>query len=476
MPLEHPGAYSPQAESFLAKDVDDVHPTSSTNQQLPISRLFPEILCHIFTLTLPTIEADTPTVARAPCAHYREAWHPGIPWTLGHVCAHWRTLALAYPPLWTTIVLSTANWKKEVYYLNLLLERSGSAPLDIVIRWTSGYTAKFAPDSFNWAVYWEVFRQHARWHSLHIELDGNGMMNDEFRTLGSLPLLRSLTFSGRGSPYPASSNLFFTGAVNLRRVMLSPGGTIALPHLCIPWANLTSYKATDRRPAGNFMRLAAASRLVELDLNFVGDASTKGIGIVTLQSLRRLVISHATFLAHIVAPTLQDLHIRGPSPIEHILPFIHTSNCYLTRITLFKHSSPASQVVHLLRELPTLTGLALDFLGPPPETSALVSALTIIDERGVDGDIICPRLRELSWGDRNDTIDRKAFVEMVNSRWEPGRTGLRFVGLYLGRLRMKTAGLRLKALEREGLEAVVMNAKKGNRVMEGWRYYGHLYT
>ncbi|KAJ7115131.1 hypothetical protein C8R43DRAFT_1242457 [Mycena crocata] len=56
--------------------------------------------------------------------------------------------------------------------------------------------------------------------------------------------------------------------------------------------------------------------------------------------------------------------------------------------------------------------LAVDFLGPAFETNALISALAVpSNER------ICLNLTSLMWGDRNDTIDRTAFADMVESRW-----------------------------------------------------------
>ncbi|KAJ7617864.1 hypothetical protein FB45DRAFT_872322 [Roridomyces roridus] len=194
------------------------------------------------------------------------------------------------------------------------------------------------------------------------------------------------------------------------------------------------------------------------------------IGVVSLVHLLRLVVTDTSFLSHIDAPALQELQTHGS--IEDVLPFISTSHCVLTHLTLFKCSTSPLRILAILKDTPKLVHLALDFLGPAEETAELVSALTVRTD--ADGPIYGPCLSSLSWGDRNDTIDRHAFVDMVESRCtvQVGCQRLRFVGVYLGRVRMKGAGLRLKALAGTGLEVVIMNAKKGKRLMEGWRQGG----
>ncbi|KAJ7617806.1 hypothetical protein FB45DRAFT_1034047 [Roridomyces roridus] len=148
--------------------------------------------------------------------------------------------------------------------------------------------------------------------------------------------------------------------------------------------------------------------------------------------LRRLVTTSASFLLHLNTPALLDRHVHG-GDLELILPFLYHSKCAgtLTSITPFKCEAPASQVLGLLHETPALTKLAIGFLGPLTETTLLIAALTVPSS---ERHIICPRsncLTSLSWGDRNDTIDRKAFVDMVESRWRAAPR-LRFLGLYLG--------------------------------------------
>ncbi|KAJ6592659.1 hypothetical protein B0H19DRAFT_892986, partial [Mycena capillaripes] len=50
----------------------------------PIRRMPPELICEIFSLTLPS-EEEIPN---------------NSPWHLGHICRSWRFAGLAYPQLW----------------------------------------------------------------------------------------------------------------------------------------------------------------------------------------------------------------------------------------------------------------------------------------------------------------------------------------------------------------------------------------
>ncbi|KAJ7114061.1 hypothetical protein C8R44DRAFT_550044, partial [Mycena epipterygia] len=56
----------------------------------PLRRMPPEILCQIFSATLPTA---------LDMASGR--WNVGdSPWVLGQICSGWRAVSLSYPSLW----------------------------------------------------------------------------------------------------------------------------------------------------------------------------------------------------------------------------------------------------------------------------------------------------------------------------------------------------------------------------------------
>ncbi|KAJ7698076.1 hypothetical protein B0H17DRAFT_1197056 [Mycena rosella] len=190
-------------------------------------------------------------------------------------------------------------------------------------------------------------------------------------------------------------------------------------------------------------------------------------GSLTLLRLRRLVITHSVLLDSLVTPALQDLHVWGG--IAHVLPFLHSSTCALTRLTLSMCDAAADDIILLLRHTPSLTTLCIDFLGPTTTSTALVSALVVRPP----AEPLCPHLTSISWGDRKDAMDRAGFVDMVVSRWRvsaPLRR-LRFVGLYLGRPRMKGHGRRLRGLADEGMDVIMLNGRKGTQAMDNWMEY-----
>ncbi|KAJ7617845.1 hypothetical protein FB45DRAFT_932802 [Roridomyces roridus] len=437
----------------LTQELSTLH-ISPVAQPSAISALFPEILCYIFILARPPLEGHSSLDNRLPPQRQLTIAEPGFrqlgsPWSLAQVCSSWRSIALAYGPLWSTIVVPQPNHRAcSSFYLKLLLERSGSAPLDVLIRFNG------------WSLMGEMFHtivvHRARWRSLWLECDAGRLPPYEFSDskLGELPLLRYLTLSGkRGLHLNKWFYSMLSDAPNLQSVALRSPGHNTHRHIVLPWAQLTSYQGSYRDPSVHFARLSAASQLVECDLDF-GDSNVpihfpSDLGVVTLPHLRRLVITDTEFLQHLVAPSLQELQVHGV--IDHVPSFIHRSACVLTRLTLFMCTSPASQVVTLLQLTSSITALDLDFwgtadgfsvgsptfFGSSVGTAVLINALTIrADDTAVKP--ICPRLASLSWGDRHDVLDRESFANMVESRWRlldpPGQ--LRFVGMYFRRRRV----------------------------------------
>jgi hypothetical protein len=312
-----------------------------------------------------------------------------------------------------------------------------------------------------------LVRHCARWRTLKLEFDATWSPHPAFADLVSMPLLEALVFSGRGVQRIKGYN-FFKDAPHLRRVVLGSPGKPSVPEIQLPWGQLTTYKATYSASTHLRNLSNAAHTLVECDLGLashvVEDDALGFRGTMTLPRLRRLVINRtaSAFLNCLATPALHDLHICDS--IHYALPFLHRSACALSRLTLFM-CTPTPAVVLLLQATPTLTTLDIDFLG---ETNSLISALAGTP----DVPPLCPGLTSLSWGDRRDTIDRAAFVDMIESRWRSAsKRRLRFVGVYPGRMRMKAQRRRLLAFADEGLEVEILNGRKGERVMAGWREY-----
>ncbi|KAJ7150075.1 hypothetical protein C8R43DRAFT_497063 [Mycena crocata] len=448
----------------------------------PIARIPPEILYYIFTLALPFVTADSPpyhncriidplaTPTRYLLGGRRGRQELVGPWLFGKVCQYWRALALSFPGLWSSITVPTRMWGLRARLLNWQLDRAAKAPLDILLRFSFKY---FMSDREN--THFHKFLQRLvgasdQWRTIRLEFQSAAPAPRELAGL-TVPLLEEVQFRGAGAGYIKNYN-FFQDAPNLCRVVLSNAGRISAKVL-LPWAQITTYKATYADGLTHFRNLSAALNVVECDIGFKSDSLDENIhynGSITLPHLRRLVVTRDLFLDCVIAPALKELHVHGA--IGCIPSFLRRSACALTHLTLFMCDASSSDVIHFLQSTPTVTTLAIDFLGPPIETTALISALSL---PSTSTENICLNLTSLSWGDRHDTIDRTAFANMVESRWlVPAGSiyrRLRSVALYQGRLGMKANGRRLAAFAQEGMDVLILNARKGKPAMERWRAY-----
>ncbi|KAJ7511953.1 hypothetical protein B0H11DRAFT_1953682 [Mycena galericulata] len=463
-----PSTGTSRAGALEHQKTEEAEPKNSLTS--PIDIIPPEVICYIlnFTLALPVATASSPTIPVLGVHSPPEPWVLSGAWVLGQVCREWRALAIAFPVLWTSMVVADNIRPRERHLLDIQLERSGNAPLDLLIRTRFGrnFGRKTPFDGFMP----KLVGYCGRWRSLHLQFDGPCPLHWAFDRLGPLPLLRELILSGATDVATLDA---FKDAPNLRKVALSNPGQTSIHDTPLPWAQLATYKATYPDGSKHFRNLSMACNLVECDLDFgtqTTDQLVRHMGTLTLPQLRRLVITKDLFLDCLVAPALNELQVHGT--IDRVLPFLRRSACILARLTLFRcNAGTDTEILQILRNTPSLNHLALDFRGPSSSTSGLISAF-MMSPGGADGASVCPNLTSLFWGDRNDTMDRSAFVDMVESRWrtsDPTHRGLHFVRVYLGRLRMRSR--RLQMFAEEGLDVIAINSRKGNRAMELWREY-----
>ncbi|KAJ7845475.1 hypothetical protein B0H13DRAFT_1908313 [Mycena leptocephala] len=396
----------------------------------PISRLPPELLCYIFASAVPAQSDLSPAVPVIGRRSWDEPLVLSIPWVFGHVCSQWRVLATSLPTLWTGITVSTTLLPRELPLLHTQLARTGTAPLDVLVRFTShGHRrarGHALPKPSPFQVFLRTLITHsARWRTLHLQFVAP-RHDAALPGLhpGALPHLESLTFSGftmaPSHPSISSGTPQLYGARSLAR-----------------WAEI------------HLRNLAAAPALEECSISFSSYVPAADIyrgPILTLPRVRRLVVTHPAFLDRIAAPALQSLYVCGA--IEHILPFLHRSGrAYALReLTLARCTAPASEIAALLQHTPGLRALALDLFSPP---AALVAALAAPHES-------LPRPGSLSWADFGDALDRGAFADMVVAMQRCPWYGL-------VKRRPPThedRGWRLRALP--GLEVVFLNSKKGS--------------
>jgi hypothetical protein len=429
----------------------------------PVNLIPAEILCDIFALLVPVQTSTSPAIPTLGPQH-RKPWILGGPWVLGHICSHWRAIAVSLPILWTSITVANNLSAREFSLLNTQFARTGSAPINLLIRFTSGAHTRQSERLFDQFLL-TLVSHSIRWRTLHL-FDALWHPHAAFGPLGprTLPVLEELVFSGAVGFL--SQYKFFKDAPVLRRVVLgSPGGSwVSDTLLPLPWAQLTTYKATYLDTGTHFRNLAAAAtNLVECDITVtgrIGLLDVRSHAVLTLWRLRRLTLSNPMLLERLTAPALQSLYIVGP--VDDVLPFLQRSKCTptLTELTLAECPSHAREVVALLRHTSALTTLALHLHSPCPAVVAALAAPVHL----------CPNLGSLAWVDFDFDNDREAFADMVVSRCgeSTGVRPLHFVAHYGGGQRLKRAW-RMRTLP--GLEVLILNSKMGRPAVARWRAY-----
>ncbi|KAJ7160959.1 hypothetical protein C8R46DRAFT_1106062 [Mycena filopes] len=181
-------------------------PSSIQRSGLQLGSFPPEILGEIF-------------LASIPVKGNRENLPAYFPFTLTHVCRHWRASALAFQKLWSFIdVEQTAENQEgdtvEHELMEEYLARSGNQPLTIHLAHNH--------DTMHYATFMETLREHSdRWEAVVFD----GLYEYALECLFSAesfsyPKLRSL----------ACSSIHFDSRPSARR-NLGP----------IPWSQLTRY-------------------------------------------------------------------------------------------------------------------------------------------------------------------------------------------------------------------------------------------
>ncbi|KAJ7291987.1 hypothetical protein C8J57DRAFT_1274331 [Mycena rebaudengoi] len=441
----------------------------TSEREASITTLPPELICEIFSWTLPTKTYMNDGVKLKPSYVPIYAQIKSSPWILGHVCQQWRALTLSCPTLWSsiTVIVPRTPPIRTIPILEEQLRRSANSPLDVfIVAQSSGRS---------WGDQ-ECLRMLigccGRWRCFYTEAL-LGPIFDPIRN--NLPLLKELIVA---PSLGVKSNDMFLNAPSLSRVVLA--GSNWTPDITLPWAQLTEYKASFA-PLHHFGHLRAAPNLIHCDITVQTHDSTmdpprlhdypQSGQTVTLHALHRLVVSVDNFLDCLVTPALDELYVIGAC--DAVQPFLDRSSCVLMRLTLYQCDSYDS-IIPLLENNPSLTTLQIDFSGGAEEMSSLISALTVDAASG--GPCLSPNLTSISWADRKCVLSHAAFVDMVQSRWRVANTTycsrLRSVEILLGRVRIiktRTIGRRLEAFRDEGLGVSIVDCRQVPAAIAKWR-------
>ncbi|KAJ7509486.1 hypothetical protein B0H11DRAFT_1250639 [Mycena galericulata] len=404
-----------------AKLVDDIQRHIAV--LAPIRRVPPEIVCEIFSWIPQSTRKIGVTLVDQPS------------WWLGHICSSWREIAVGESRLWRTFnILHSWGHPLQFTYPQSMLQtqllRSASAPLAIILNWSSNEIVEMSADRL---VLGTLLASSNRWESIRVHCysaTSRTILLDALRGLkGQLSQLKTLEFINEGdtSP-PLDQSDIFSIAPRLTDILLTDSRTAQYsPNFLVPWRQITRYRGVYSL-AQQLEIFQNSSNLVECGVSLDYQNEAQGDVLVTVPYLRRLFAESTVSLSHLTLPALAELFTQGP--VDPILPFIHRSSCWLTALVLTSFFS-SKGLIPVLETSPSLELLYLDEqLAEPPTTGALFTAMTA---SRTSSDIL-PNLTSFAYGTssaNNDASWHESLFPMIRSRLQPELScRLSFVRLY----------------------------------------------
>ncbi|KAJ7618218.1 hypothetical protein DFH06DRAFT_100206 [Mycena polygramma] len=388
-----------------------------------------ELLCEIFALTMSADDA-----AERP------------PWYLGHICRSWRFSALACPSLWTSIILPNSTHSMLPMIQTQLL-RSANAPL--TVHWSTDTDESAPMDPHSREV---VIANCSRWGTLRLDVQGSPSTTDlEWLrpVAGRLTALRK--FDVNSLPGLKIPEIFWE-ASSLREVSVD-GSRFEFysPPIVAPWAQITRFRGVYDTETQRII-LAAASNLTQCAISFQGDSGP--LPPITTPCLQHLCINTANRLVNLTAPLLKELFIVYHSALVELPHFVHRSSCRLKTLALMR-CTISSDLITVLRELPTLTSLLIeDEHSTKNDVAYLLEAMTIT---GTSGDT-SPNLTSIVFG-AGLHFPCNIFFAMAQSRFKasPPSPPLKRLGLFSFSGDWTEVLVPIQKLRNEGFDANILS-------------------
>ncbi|KAJ7505822.1 hypothetical protein B0H11DRAFT_1976328 [Mycena galericulata] len=301
----------------------------------PLRRLPSELICRIFSMTIPPL---------------RRLETQQAPWYLGHICQRWRDIAVRLPMLWSSFVIpkggkSTADDSEAS---ETQFSRTGQAPLQIAIIYPVPWIHLRSP------LHASLLAACHRWDVLVVK--NEEYFADMARELhGKLSALRHFS----ADRISQKSVEILETCQSLREIEGEQDGLPPSAH--VPWHIVTHYSGTVRQD--QYLHIFRKTlNLVECRLKVNGDFSEVSKDITVLPSLRRLYLHGTSCLVRITAPRLEELALNGlvaDCDPAHVLSFIERSACTIERLSLFLNKSDMSPWLPILQKLPSIQELTV---------------------------------------------------------------------------------------------------------------------
>ncbi|TRM69444.1 hypothetical protein BD626DRAFT_563189 [Schizophyllum amplum] len=329
------------------------------------------------------------------------------PWTLGHVCFKWRSIAVDAPSLWTVVCLSTcllqqASQPEErvAEMWRLYLQRSKTLPISLFVL-----SEEYLPA----AILDPLLDCCERWRDVFLFIHPNHV--PRLATIRDrLPLLRSMQFiptvEVEGNPVDDVPSIVGT-APSLRHLALR-GHALDL-RLSFPWSQIQIFEANYIEPAEILSIVPAMPHIVRLKLgreppehapvnkeNWV--VRHDEIRNFTLDTVNEHIEGHpGDLIDHLKLPSLSCLSILcdGEECLEDIHALLKRSACTVETLKLgirFQHLEGLLNLLHTQPQLKRVSRLSLND-GEPIWGEAFLHALTMSEDD--PGSVVMPLLREI---------------------------------------------------------------------------------
>ncbi|KAF8150368.1 hypothetical protein K438DRAFT_1865707 [Mycena galopus ATCC 62051] len=353
-----------------------------------------ELLCEIFYWTSPHDCIRT--------VHAKEV--PTAPWWLTHICHDWRTVAHGYGGALSLCYPLAA--------LEAQLALSAEVPLDV------SFSSGLYPQPTDVIALLQALVHHSnRWERFFFSTSGMPSVLAALSGVrGNIALLHHLNLATHSDEWPTELRDIFAAAPQLREVLF-----LRPPVISIPWHQLTQLWV-ESESEFLLQNLRKAPNLIDCDLTVLRGAGISHTDtIVVLPNLRKLVVQNSWIARFLEASNLESLEVRGN--FDEVPGFLRRSECHLQTLELSYCMSQSAVFIDLLRQVPTLRHLELDFdrddVLLPEEDRGLIPQY-LLAMKATSESYLCPKLTSINVGfPPNQTAagDYEALCDMMESRW-----------------------------------------------------------
>ncbi|KAJ6509123.1 hypothetical protein DFH09DRAFT_1436754 [Mycena vulgaris] len=381
----------------------------------PVITLPPEITAEIFLHYVDSAHIGGPGNTDIVTAPGRKGGCG--PLLLASICRKWREVALALPPIWSSMQLYA--WPQTISatenLLQLWLPRAGSHLLEISIGFPLS-TDLLMPLISPYSLQWQAFTC-----GMYTPITFPG---DLIRR--RIPLLRKLEVALQvdwndlnGTPTPVTA---FTDAPELREVHLID---FTLEWISLPWAQLTSLKLSGQTPS-QYLEILQHTLLLEIlcvNLPLPDDGPRRFVRLGHLHTFKlENYDAYISVVDYLTLPALTHLDLP---PVEYMLSpltaSLARSACSLRSISIA--NTPAQCTLAFLRAVPTVGVVRL-----PNVRWVTWEFSKLFDHIANETDFL-PNLRSLSLSPCNTAseIPYALLTAMLAARWRtPGAGAARF--------------------------------------------------